>query len=96
MGEDKLKEENKKTKRNPKIPIIVTTAIIILLLFFSVIFALVNINNDKILSNISIMGIDVGGMSREEAEEAVLNALQVGYRLIDTANAYLNERASLW
>ena len=71
MGEDKLKEENKKTKRNPKIPIIVTTAIIILLLFFSVIFALVNINNDKILSNISIMGIDVGGMSREEAEEAV-------------------------
>lgn len=40
-----------------------------------------------------VIGLGTFLMKPEEAEEAVLNALQVGYRLIDTANAYLNERA---
>lgn len=30
---------------------------------------------------------------KDECENAVLNALNCGYRLIDTANAYMNERA---
>ena len=32
-------------------------------------------------------------MTPDEAEASCLNALQCGYRLIDTANAYVNERA---
>ena len=32
-------------------------------------------------------------LSPDEAESSVLHALQDGYRLIDTANAYLNEKA---
>ena len=32
-------------------------------------------------------------MTPDEAEASVLNALKYGYRLIDTANAYMNEKA---
>lgn len=38
-------------------------------------------------------GIGTFLLSPDEAEESVLNALKVGYRLIDTANAYVNEKA---
>ena len=32
-------------------------------------------------------------LSPDEAENSVLSALKEGYRLIDTANAYMNEKA---
>ena len=38
-------------------------------------------------------GIGTFLLSPDEAEASVSSALQCGYRLIDTANAYLNERA---
>lgn len=38
-------------------------------------------------------GIGTFLMEPKDAEEAVYNALRLGYRLIDTANAYMNERA---
>lgn len=38
-------------------------------------------------------GIGTFLLSPDEAEASVLNALQSGYQLIDTANAYVNERA---
>ena len=38
-------------------------------------------------------GIGTFLLSPEEAEASVLSALECGYRLIDTANAYLNEKA---
>lgn len=66
-------EENKrdmlKSKATKKI--IVLTVFIVMVLVFSVIFALVNINNDKILKNISIMGIDVSNMTIEEANKTL-------------------------
>ncbi len=40
-----------------------------------------------------MVGIGTFMMSPDEAEAAALSALQDGYRLIDTANAYVNERA---
>ena len=40
-----------------------------------------------------LAGIGTFLMSPTDAEEAVFNALTNGYRLIDTANAYMNERA---
>lgn len=48
------------------------------------------------LSNgISMPAVGIGTflMTPEQAEEAVYTALQNGYRMIDTANAYMNERA---
>lgn len=40
-----------------------------------------------------IIGIGTFRMQPSQAEEAVYTALTNGYRLIDTANAYMNERA---
>ena len=52
--------------------------------------------NYAILNNgnkIPVVGIGTFTMSPEDAENSVFNALKNGYRLIDTANAYVNERA---
>lgn len=38
-------------------------------------------------------GIGTFLLSPDEAENSVISALQAGYRLIDTANAYMNEKA---
>ena len=38
-------------------------------------------------------GIGTFLLSPDEAEASVLSALEAGYRLIDTANAYVNEKA---
>lgn len=38
-------------------------------------------------------GIGTFMLSPDEAESSVVSALQAGYRLIDTANAYVNEKA---
>lgn len=40
-----------------------------------------------------MLGIGTFLLSPDEAERSVLSALQCGYRLIDTANAYMNEKA---
>ena len=56
----------KKTNRRKTIvPIIIT--IIILIFLFSIIFAIINIGNSKILNGITISGIDVSGMTKDEA-----------------------------
>lgn len=39
-----------------------------------------------------IAGIGTFMLSPDEAENSVISALQDGYRLIDTANAYVNEK----
>lgn len=53
--------------------------------------------NEKVILNNGVempsVGLGTFLMKPEEAEEAVYNALTSGYRLIDTANAYMNERA---
>ncbi|MGN0315350.1 MAG: aldo/keto reductase [Fusicatenibacter sp.] len=49
-----------------------------------------------ILSNgiqMPAVGIGTFLMTPEQAEEAVYTALTNGYRMVDTANAYMNERA---
>ena len=43
--------------------------------------------------NMPMAGIGTFLLTPDEAESAVLHALQCGYRLNDTANAYLNEKA---
>ena len=68
----KTKEEIK-TKNNKKSLwlIILFSVLVVFLLVISVIFALININNEKILDNVTIMGIDVSDFTREEAKKAV-------------------------
>lgn len=44
-------------------------------------------------NNMPVLGLGTFLLSPEDAENSVYNALNAGYRLIDTANAYLNERA---
>ena len=66
------------TNKNKKLikPIIISLILIIALTFFSTIFALININNDKIISGISISGIDVSGLTKEEANAKIMEIYQ--------------------
>ena len=48
------------------------------------------LNNDLICP---LVGIGTFMLSPKDAENSVREALKMGYRLIDTANAYVNERA---
>ena len=50
----------------------------------------VNLNNGV---SMPMVGIGTFLLSPDEAEASVLSALKDGYRLIDTANAYVNEKA---
>ncbi len=43
--------------------------------------------------NVPLLGIGTFMISPEDAERSVYEALKAGYRLIDTANAYMNEEA---
>lgn len=62
------KENEKKTKQRKRIIIILTIfAVLILVGLFSVIFAILNMGNDKILGKVTINGIDVSNSSKEEA-----------------------------
>lgn len=67
------KEEQKDVKSRKKIIIILTICIVFLLAIaiFSVIFALININNNKIISGINISGINISNLTKEEAIEYV-------------------------
>ena len=58
-----------KPKGRKKWPIVLICIIILLIILgiLSTIFALLNINNDKIISGISILGIDVSDLTKEEA-----------------------------
>ena len=72
--EDKKSTENTKSKKLNKkstMCIVLVSIIVIFLLIISVIFSLININNENILNNVSIMGIDVSNMSIDKAKEAV-------------------------
>ena len=66
------KMDGEKKKRKWIIPIIIGI-VIIFALFFSTIFALININNEKLISGISIEGIDVSGLSKDEAKAKLEN-----------------------
>ena len=65
------KMEGKNNKKRWIVPAIIIGVVIIFALFFSTIFALVNINNEKIISGISIEGIEISGLSKEEAKSKI-------------------------
>lgn len=83
---EKTKEKPKKAKKTVEsmsdtkkkkwvIPMVIAI-IIIVAVFFSTIFALVNINNEKIIGGVSISGVEVSGLSKEEAKAKMINIYQ--------------------
>lgn len=59
-----------KSSKKSNLPIIIGI-LCLLLAIFSIIFALMNIDNNNIISGVKIEGIDVSGLSREEAKEKI-------------------------
>ena len=68
---NKMKDDNKKSKKKFIIFAIVIGVLLIIGLFVSTIFALINIGNENIANGVSIMGIDVAGLSKEEAKSKI-------------------------
>lgn len=74
VNEDKIEKEKKEYKKiekkykNRKKIIISAIIIALLIIIFSIIFAIININNYKIISGISINGVEVSGLTKEEAK----------------------------
>lgn len=62
-----LKEKINEYKNNKKF--ITIGLILLFIIFFSIFFALLNINNSKILDGVYVNGIDLSNMSKEEARE---------------------------
>lgn len=67
------KSNIKKLNKSKKVAIIsiIISVIIAIILIFSTIFALLNINNTNIISGVKIEGIDVSGLSRDEAKTKI-------------------------
>ena len=65
-NQEKAHSDTKKGKKVKKIIISVVIVFIIALLF-STVFALTNVNNGKIINGVTIKGIDVSGLTKEEA-----------------------------
>lgn len=64
-----------KGKKGKLIAIIVGACLIIFAMLFSIIFSLMNMNNNKILKGISILGIQVGDLTVEEATKQINDAI---------------------
>lgn len=72
----KKNEEIKPKKRHSKVLIIFSILVIIAIMAFSTVFALMNKVSDKIIYGISIKGIDVSGLTIEQATDKMNNAFE--------------------
>lgn len=59
----------KKSNKKIILPIIILSILFLVAVIFSTIFAIININNNNIVSGVKIQGIDVSGLSRDEAKQ---------------------------
>ena len=72
MEKEKLNIKEKfKNSKKLKVISISIAVLIVLLIAFSMVFALININNSNIMQGVSINGIDLSGMSQEEAKSKI-------------------------
>lgn len=80
--EDNTTEEEteKKPKRNNKKIIIIVTICIIVLAFLSTIFAIININNEKIIKGVYIQGMEVSNLTEEEAKNKLQQKAEEIYK----------------
>lgn len=90
---EKMIENRKKRKRTIIVSSVIIGIAIIIGLFISTIFALVNMNNEKIISGVSIEGIDVSGLSKDEAianlqniyDEKMQKEISIKYEEVETS-----------
>lgn len=67
-----VKKENEKEKKDKNKKGIIAFLILIVLIFiFSVIFALINVNNSNIIKGVTIQGIDVSNLSKDDAANKI-------------------------
>lgn len=92
---------NNKDKKSKKIVlfcIISTTVLLVLLLVLSTIFALININNTKIVRGVFIHGIDVSNLTPDEAKQKVSSIVnehmskQILVKRLDFEGVFLPEQ----
>ena len=65
-----------KSSKKKIMTILICAIILVVAIFASTGFALFNINNTKIISNISIEGIEIGGLTKKEAEQKILEKIE--------------------
>ena len=75
ITEEKYETKGKNHKKT-LIVILICSIIVVVALLLTTVFALLNINNTKIISNISVNGINISRLSREEAEQKLLEKLE--------------------
>ena len=78
----KKEEKIRKIKRKIKNSII----IFVFLLFFSTIFAIINLNNNKIISGVTINGVNVSNLTKSEVKNKIENV----YKLKENSNINLS------
>lgn len=73
IKKSRIKKEKVKAYKSSKKSILPITIgmLCLMVAVFSIIFALMNIDNNNIISGVKIEGIDVTGLSREEAKEKI-------------------------
>ena len=67
--EEQRVNECKIKRKKIKTAIILTLTILVLLGIFSTMFSFLNLNNENIIEGVTIEGIDVSGLSKEEIKE---------------------------
>ena len=68
---EKMCDKKIKNRKRIIITLVIFAIVIVIGLFVSTIFAFINIGNEKIINGISISGIDVSGLSKEEAKQKI-------------------------
>ena len=80
---EEIKEEEKTENNHKKINkkgIIIIVICLIVLMFLSTIFAIININNEKIIKGVYIQGMDVSNLTEEEAKNKLQKKAEEIYK----------------
>ncbi len=92
--EKSIEGEKNKSSKKKIIPLIILLILFLFIIIFSVIFSLININNKKIMSGVSITGIDVSGLTLEDAKSK-LQELALNKRKEDVVLKYNDYETSI-
>ena len=68
MEEKVSEKQNVKVNKKTKIVLIILVVSVCIIIFFSTIFAIFSSMNSKVISGISLQGINVSGLKKEEIE----------------------------